>query len=63
MPFSHFLFYCCLVLLALLVGLRADQVIDWSYGVIFLPLWLWNTAVLVGLVGAMVAWSCSRELR
>ena len=63
MSFSHFLFYSCLLVLALLVGLRGDQVIHWSYGVVFLPLWLWNMAVLAGLVGAIVAWVRSKELR
>ena len=57
------MFYQCFLVLTVLIGLRADLVIDWRYGVIFLPLWVWDVAVIGGLVGAIAGWCRSKELR
>ena len=57
------MFYWCVLVLEFLIGLRADLVIDWSSGFIFLPLWAWNVAVVGGLLGAIVSWCYSKDLR
>lgn len=52
---SKFLIYACLLLFSVLLPLRLDGVIQWSYWAVFAPIWLWKLLVLAGAsVGAGV---------
>ncbi|XP_050412606.1 transmembrane protein 185A isoform X1 [Patella vulgata] len=54
---SKFLVFTCLLVFCLLFSLRLDGTIEWSYWVIFLPIWLWKVMVIAGaLVGSYVWW-------
>ena len=52
-----------LIILAILIGLRADDVIHIPYSVVFIPLWIWNILVLVGVVMGVVRWIYCKEMR
>lgn len=55
--FSKCLVFCCLLVFSLLFALRLDDTIEWSYWVIFLPIWFWKLAVICGsTVGSYVWW-------
>lgn len=52
---SKFLIYACLLLFSVLLPLRLDGIIQWSYWAVFAPIWLWKLLVIVGAsVGAGV---------
>ncbi|CAD7670595.1 unnamed protein product [Nyctereutes procyonoides] len=52
---SKFLIYACLLLFSVLLPLRLDGVIHWSYWAVFAPIWLWKLLVVAGAsVGAGV---------
>ncbi|XP_004711935.1 transmembrane protein 185B [Echinops telfairi] len=52
---SKFLIYVCLLLFSVLLPLRLDGVIQWSYWAVLAPIWLWKLTVIVGAsVGAGV---------
>ncbi|KAK7093484.1 transmembrane protein 185A-like [Littorina saxatilis] len=54
---SKCLVFCCLLVFSLLFALRLDNTIQWSYWVVFLPIWLWKLAVVCGsVVGSYVWW-------
>ena len=61
--FSNFVVCCCLLVFSLLLSLRADNIITWNYAIIFLPLWVWNTLVLAGLIVGVVFWIKKKRLR
>ena len=49
--------YGCLLVFCLLFALRLDGIIQWSYWIVFLPLWIWKALVVVGAtVGSCVWW-------
>lgn len=55
--FSKFLVFTCLLLFSLLFALRLDNTIEWSYWVIFLPIWIWKIFVIVGAsLGSYIWW-------
>ena len=60
---SHFLIYCCLLVFSVLLSLQVGGVVSWSYGVIFLPLWVWKTLTFAGTVGGVVVWIRKKRLR
>lgn len=60
---SHFIIYDCLLLLSVLVSLQVEGVISQSYGVIFLPLWVWNALTFAGTIGGVVLWIRKKKLR
>jgi len=44
--------YCCLLVFSILLSLRVDELITWNYAVVFIPIWVWNSVLLVsGLLG------------
>jgi hypothetical protein len=45
------------------VALRAEGVVSVSYGVVFLPLWLWNLLVLAGAVSGIMVWILKKRRR
>uniref|UniRef100_A0A671EE67 Transmembrane protein 185B n=1 Tax=Rhinolophus ferrumequinum TaxID=59479 RepID=A0A671EE67_RHIFE len=52
---SKFLIYACLLLFSVLLPLRLDGIIQWSYWAVFAPVWLWKLLVIAGAsVGAGV---------
>lgn len=55
---SKFVVYGCLLVFCLLFALRLDGIIVWSYWIIFLPLWIWKSLVIVGaIVGSWIWWT------
>ncbi|XP_076451865.1 transmembrane protein 185A-like [Babylonia areolata] len=54
---SKFLVFSCLLVFSLLFALRLDKTIEWSYWLVFIPIWLWKLAVICGSsVGSYVWW-------
>ncbi|XP_074650323.1 transmembrane protein 185A-like [Tubulanus polymorphus] len=54
---SKFVVYSCVLLFSLLFALRLDGSIQWSYWVVFIPIWLWKLLVIVGAsIGTYVWW-------
>jgi len=54
---SKFIVYGCLLVFCLLFALRLDGIIQWSYWIIFLPLWIWKALVVIGaIVGSCIWW-------
>ena len=47
----------------MLLSLRVDEVITWNYGVIFLPIWVWNAIALVGTVVGVAYFIKKKSLR
>ncbi len=61
--YSDFILYCCLLAFSVLLSLRVDQVITWNYGIIFLPIWVWNAIALVGTVVGVAYFIKKKSLR
>ena len=54
---SKFVVYACLLVFSLLFALQLDGIIQWSYWLVFLPLWIWKALVIVGAtVGSCIWW-------
>lgn len=53
---SKFVVYGCLLVFSLLLALKFDKTIQWSYWIIFLPLWIWKALVIVGCISGTVIW-------
>lgn len=60
---SKFLVYFTLVLFVVLLGTRLDRFIEWSYFIVFLPLWIWKLIVLSGSVIGIHVWIHHPEYR
>ena len=60
---SNFILYSLLLILSVLISLRAEGVINWSYGAVFLPLWLWYAVVVGGAVSGVIVWIWKKRLR
>lgn len=60
---SHFIIYCCLLLFSILLSLQVDGVISQSYGLIFLPLWVWKTVTFAGATAGIILWVKKKKLR
>jgi hypothetical protein len=60
---SNAILYSLLLLFSALVALRAEGVVSVSYGVVFLPLWLWNLLVLAGAVSGIMVWILKKRRR
>ena len=53
---SKFVVAFCLLLFSLLFALRLDNTIQWSYWVVFLPIWLWKLLVISGCAVGVYIW-------
>lgn len=54
---SKFLVFTSLLIFSLLFALRLDDTIEWSYWVVFLPIWIWKLMVVLGaLTGSYIWW-------
>lgn len=54
---SKFAVYTCLLIFTFLFALRLDGKIQWSYWVVFLPIWIWKMLVIFGcVIGNWVWW-------
>ncbi|CAI9731785.1 Hypothetical predicted protein [Octopus vulgaris] len=54
---SQFLVFSSLLVFSLLFSLRLDETIQWSYWLVFLPIWLWKVMVVAGAsVGSYIWW-------
>ena len=61
--FSKFLVYSSLFLCSLLVGLKLDNLLPWSYWIVFTPLWIWKIIVLAGASVGTIMWVRHPEYR
>lgn len=60
---SKFLIYACLLLFSVLLSLRLDGVIQWSYWLVFTPVWLWKLMVIVGASVGTGVWAHNPQYR
>lgn len=60
---SKFLIYACLLLFSLLLSLRLDGVIQWSYWAVFTPVWLWKLMVIIGASVGTGVWAHNPQYR
>ncbi|XP_040491898.1 transmembrane protein 185A isoform X1 [Ursus maritimus] len=60
---SKFLIYACLLLFSVLLALRLDGVIQWSYWAVFAPIWLWKLMVIVGASVGTGVWARNPQYR
>ena len=58
---SNLTVYSLLLVFSVLLSLRVEGVICWSYGAVFLPLWVWKFLVAVGTVAGIVGWARKRK--
>lgn len=61
--FSKFLIYSCLLLFSVLLSLRLDGVIQWSYWAVFTPIWLWKLLVITGAAVGTGVWAHNPQYR
>lgn len=60
---SKFLIYACLLLFSVLLSLRLDDKIQWSYWAVFAPIWLWKLLVIVGASVGTGVWARNPQYR
>ncbi|XP_078601756.1 transmembrane protein 185A-like [Branchiostoma floridae x Branchiostoma japonicum] len=60
---SKFVLYFCLLLFSVLLALRLDSTIQWSYWAVFLPLWIWKVVVVTGAARGIYVWWKHPEYR
>lgn len=60
---SKFLIYACLLLFSVLLSLRLDGIIKWSYWAVFAPIWLWKLMVIIGASVGTGVWSHNPQYR
>ncbi|CAL8129613.1 unnamed protein product [Orchesella dallaii] len=53
---SKFVVYSCLFVFTILIALRQDETITWSYWAVFTPIWLWKLMVVLGAVVGSIVW-------
>ncbi|NXH18453.1 T185B protein, partial [Bucco capensis] len=58
-----FLIYACLLLFSVLLSLRLDDKIQWSYWAVFAPIWLWKLMVIVGASVGTGVWARNPQYR
>lgn len=61
--FSKFLIYACLLLFSVLLSLRLDGFIQWSYWAVFAPIWLWKLMVIIGASVGTGVWAHNPQYR
>lgn len=60
---STFFVHCCLLVFTLLLSLRVEGILGWSYGLVFIPLWLWKLVVLAAMLVGVGVWIKKKSLR
>ncbi|KAL6490759.1 hypothetical protein MHYP_G00011040 [Metynnis hypsauchen] len=60
---SKFLIYASLLLFSVLLALRLDGVIQWSYWAVFAPIWLWKFMVIIGATVGTGVWAHNPRYR
>lgn len=60
---SKFLIYACLLLFSVLLSLRLDGIIQWSYWAVFAPIWLWKLMVIIGASVGTGVWARNPQYR
>lgn len=62
-PFSKFLLFFTLFIFSILLALRLDGAITWSYWAVFTPIWIWKIMVLTGAFTGIYIWIRHPEYR
>lgn len=57
------LVFLMLLIFTITLSLRLDGTIEWSYWVIFLPLWIWKLTVLFGFFAGVIIWARNPQYR
>ncbi|MEE6496813.1 hypothetical protein FKM82_002492 [Ascaphus truei] len=60
---SKFLIYACSLLFSVLLSLRLDGIIQWSYWAVFAPVWLWKLMVIIGATVGTGVWARNPQYR
>ncbi|XP_053485295.1 transmembrane protein 185A-like isoform X2 [Ictalurus furcatus] len=60
---SKFLIYASLLLFSILLALKLDGVIQWSYWAVFTPIWLWKLMVVIGASVGTGVWATNPRYR
>ncbi|KAI1291738.1 putative transmembrane protein [Halotydeus destructor] len=60
---SKFLVYTCLLVFTVMLALRMDGTIKVSYWTVFMPLYMWKTAVVAGALVGSIVWARNPEYR
>lgn len=61
--FSKFLLFFTLLIFSILLALRLDGAISWSYWAVFTPIWIWKIMVLSGAFTGIYIWIRHPEYR
>ncbi|XP_029206724.1 transmembrane protein 185A-like [Acropora muricata] len=60
---SKFLLFFTLFIFSILLALRLDEAITWSYWIVFTPIWIWKIMVLSGAFTGIYVWIRHPEYR
>lgn len=60
---SKFLIYSSAFAFSILLELQLDNVIEWSYWIIFTPIWIWKIIVFSGCISGTLIWINHPEYR
>ena len=60
---SKFLLFFTLFIFSILLALRLDGTITWSYWAVFTPVWIWKIMVLSGAFTGIYIWIRHPEYR
>ncbi|XP_046853288.1 transmembrane protein 185B-like [Xenia sp. Carnegie-2017] len=60
---SKFMLFFLLIWFSVLLSLRLDGSITWSYWAVFLPIWLWKLITLIAGVSGIVVWLNNPQYR
>ena len=61
--FSKLLLFFLLILFSVLLALRLDGIIEWSFWAVFLPIWLWKFITLTGGTLGIYVWVTNPQYR
>ena len=61
--FSKFLLFFLLILFSVLLALRLDGIIEWSFWAVFLPIWSWKFITLTGGTLGIYVWVTNPQYR
>ena len=60
---SKFVLFFLLILFSVLVALRLDGIIEWSYWAVFMPIWFWKFITLTGGTFGIYVWVTNPQYR
>ena len=61
--FSKFFLFLMLFIFTILLALRLDNTINWSFWAVFTPIWIWKVLVVAGASTGIYVWVKHPEYR